>query len=241
MTNGFTGAPSRLLITKELSTRYYDGSKDPGLVCEYHLGYGRLLSLVALHNPTVVRLADPWMRASIDGPIYICQDCKKNLAGLFRDIIIFTEEKKMKVSEFIVGDKKQIQMAQAFVELKDKFNGITNVFIVPHEHLQSKYRDGLNISLELDAFSVLSYTAWALKEHKSVMHLWNTPVDRSKFWSTKVTRLLIALGRIDHDTNGLHIWIRSYGRLFHINHFVCQPQKDNLYKFIPGRLIRLDK
>ena len=79
------------------------------------------------------------------------------------------------------------------------------------------------------------------QDGKSIMHMWDDEKDRSKFWTSRVTRLLMALGRMNHDTDGLNIWIRSYGRVFHIDYFVRPPQGEHVLRLIPDKLYRLEK
>lgn len=240
MVNGFHKRDAGFVASE--SPPWYTATMAPETsgICEYHRAYAFPLKLVYFHTAVLYRIVNPIDRMSVTGPTYICNSCQRNMYGLFREASVVTGFKKMEIEEYTMNPRHQ-KIAKAFLNLKDGLSCVSEVCIVPWSSLRAEYTGKLNISLDIPSFSALSYGAWAINYGKSVMDLWNDEKTRTKFWSAKVTRLLIALGRIQHDTKDLEIWIRSYGRLFHINYFVYPQQGKKLLKIIPENLIRLGR
>lgn len=208
--------------------------------CEWHGGYKVGLKLITtLDNGIFWR--DDAEKTFYENPFYACFDCREILSsmlGVMSVNKISPTEIKKNTFDIFKDSKKDIVVN--FLNLKNIFPHLVSaIYIVPPEEFSenSSSRNKINIVVEFSGFTLLGYTRWAAQERKSGIDLWNVSKDRTKFWSTKLLRILIALGKIQKTSKCLNIWVKSYVRIVSIETLTNTPPE--MIQTSPTKLFKL--
>jgi hypothetical protein len=235
----YTGKSGGIMYDSTMPRSY--SSSDTYGNCEYCCRYSPALCLVEADDAFYNQENNPIRQNYFRGPIAVCNKCRYDRAGRFRNAPTWIAKNYMKASN-LFKDDTELEIANVFLDLRKSVKVIGDIFLVPESFVPDDCKDSVNICIDIPRFSTLSYTTWALREVKSVMNLWGTERERNKFWQSHITRLLIALGRMSSETPMLNIWLLGYGRrIFHIDHFVRPPDATSTRKVVVSKLIKLDK
>lgn len=204
-------------------------------------------SWLNLHMPdsstaslAVTDLDENWYRS----PLFVCGGCSKGRWPKFVKVIVKRKFDKMDIVEAARTDE-ELEVLEHFLNVKSKMGHlISDIFFLPEGCRPKQYENDLNVVINIARVSTLRYLEWARNNRGwCLLHLWRGKDNqsRTKFFSAKITRLLIALGSIQHNTKGLNIFIYSHGRLHHIDAFVKPLSPSSKVLWTPRSMWRLNK
>lgn len=212
-------------------------------LCEWHGAYSCKLMPIKIpdNNEQNVWWNDTGEKSFYTNPFYACVDCRERISsimGIINVDISLPKKIDKSISEDFCDSRKDL--IKSFMNIKDIFPGlIKDIYIIPNDEFpeNSPYQSKVNILVGFRGLTLLGYTRWAAQTRKSAVHLWNDEKLREKFWSPKLLRILMALGKIQKETNNLNIWVFSYLRIVSIDTLVDTPPK--MIQAFPKKLYKL--
>lgn len=108
---------------------------------------------------------------------------------------------------------------------------IDGIYIIPPDNLPNRFKDKTNIMVSFKNLSILQYYRYVIDRDECIMNTWNDYTDRgpasfaskAKFWGTKLTRILMALGRIHAQSDMISVWVWADTRILSIEFFCKNP------------------
>jgi len=118
---------------------------------------------------------------------------------------------------------------------------IDGIFIIPTSDLPDKFSKKTNILVSFKHLSLLNYFRFVIDRDVCLMDIWKSGASdfqhRANFWSTKNTRMLLALGRIHFQSDIISIWVWADTRMVSIEFFCKAPV--TMTQAFPNKVLRI--
>lgn len=196
--------------------------------------FNGLTKLIKVREHHEIQYVNELHRKSILGTTaYVCSACLHNLLKS-SDVTVVDENNSLSAGEITVEKLKLYPKVHGilnqFLDFQDKAAKLGNLpyfdalYIMSDLYVPGEFRNNkLNIVVSLKAFDMIGYFCWAVREGKSLLHLWPEEHGRSKFWNSFLTKLLIGLGKVHARSENCNIWVMGYGRIVSIEAFTHTP------------------
>ncbi len=212
--------------------------------CEYCSRYSLDLRNIQLINTESLMWISKLEETFYKSPFWACSVCIHNLSKTCRYNMISSRISKQDIdSELLNTGHARNIMVRKLKTLEELFLEIDGIYILPPKEMPDAFKEKTNVAISFKNLNTLKYFKYIVQnERETLFSFWKDGLaskfqHRTKFYTTKVTRILMALSKIHLMSDLLAIWVWSDTRIVSIEFFCKSPA--NLTYIQPTKALRV--